>query len=75
MKITTEELYELMELARSENNLKINHINGLLEKQHLVYAQQKQQLFNDVQGMMDDAESKEIRDAIEMVLTLIKLKL
>ena len=72
MKITSKELHELLELSRSENKLQINHINGLVEKQHRVYAQQKQQLFNDVQGMMGDAESKEIRDTLERVLTLIK---
>ena len=71
MKITTEELYELLELARSENNLKINHINGLLEKERQVYTERKTELINEVTALADDSD-KETRPAIEMVLTLIK---
>ena len=71
MKITTEELYELLELARSENNLKINHINGLLEKERQVYTERKTELINEVTELLDDSDNED-RPAIEMVLTLIK---
>ena len=71
MKITTEELYELMELARSENNLKINHINGLLEKERQVYNERKTELINEVSALVEDSDN-ETRPAIEMVLMLIK---
>ena len=71
MKITTEELYELLELARSENNLKINHINGLLEKERQVYTERKTELINEVTELLDDSDNED-RPTIEMVLTLIK---
>lgn len=71
MKITTEELYELLELARSENNLKINHINGLLEKERQVYNERKTELINEVGALVEDSD-KETRPSMEMVLTLIK---
>lgn len=71
MKITTEELYELLELARSENNLKINHINGLLEKERQVYTERKTELINEVAALVEDSD-KETRPTIEMVLMLIK---
>jgi hypothetical protein len=71
MKITTEELHELLELARSENNLKINHINGLLEKERQVYTERKTELINEVTELLDDSDNED-RPTIEMVLTLIK---
>jgi hypothetical protein len=71
MKITTEELYELLELARSENNLKINHTNGLLEKERQVYNARKTELINEVTALVEDSDDAS-RPAIEMVLTLIK---
>lgn len=71
MKITIEELHELLELTRGENDLKVKTTIDTLEKERRLHYQRKNQLMNDVKGMMDDAESNDIRDAIEIVLTLI----
>lgn len=71
MKISIEELHELLELTRSENDLKVKTTIDTLEKERRIHGQRKHQLMNDVKGMMDDAESNEVRDAIEIVLTLI----
>lgn len=71
MKITPSELYELMELARSQNNLKINHINGLLEQERRAFAEQKRELINEVVALVEDCDN-ETRPTMEMVLTLIK---
>lgn len=71
MKITPSELYELMELARGENNLKINHINRLLEQERRAFAEQKRELINEVVALVEDSDN-ETRPTMEMVLTLIK---
>ena len=71
MKLSIEELHELLELARSENDLKVKTTIDAMEKERRLHGQRKNQLLNDVKGMMHDAESNDARDAIEMVLTLI----